>query len=73
MKVVTILGSPKKNGKTAEALTMLEDTLISGGNEVERISVVDYMVNGCHGCGACMAKKDEPGCVQKDGRCGPSA
>lgn len=66
MKVLTILGSPKKNGKTAVALQLFEEKMTSYGNEVERIHITDYKINGCLGCFACMANQNEPGCVQKD-------
>ena len=66
MKVITILGSPKKNGNTARALDMLEENLISQGHEMERIHIIDYNIKGCMGCFACMGKNDEPGCILKD-------
>jgi multimeric flavodoxin WrbA len=66
MKVVTLLGSPNKNGKTGEALGMFEENLISKGHEVERIHLTDYTINGCVGCYACMQKKDELICALKD-------
>jgi multimeric flavodoxin WrbA len=66
MKVVTILGSPKKHGKTDAALQALEKEIVSRGGEVERVHIADYNINGCLGCFACMANPNEPGCVQKD-------
>ncbi len=66
MKIVTIMGSPKKNGKTATALMLFEENMLAKGNDVERVNVTDYKINGCLGCYACMAKKEEPGCIQKD-------
>ncbi|WMJ86996.1 flavodoxin family protein [Anaerocolumna sp. MB42-C2] len=66
MKILTILGSPKENGKTAKALKLFEENILSQGNEVESIHIKDYNINGCQGCYACMGKKNEPGCVQKD-------
>ncbi len=66
MKVLTILGSPKKKGKTAAVLTMFEEQMKSRGDEVERISITDYNINGCLGCGVCTGVPDSPGCVQKD-------
>lgn len=66
MKILTIMGSPKKNGKTATALKMFEENILSKGNEVERVNITDYNINGCLGCYACMSKPDEPGCIQKD-------
>lgn len=65
MKIVTILGSPKKYGNTARVLKNFED-LVAPVHQVERINVTDYNINGCLGCNVCQGKIDEPGCVQKD-------
>lgn len=66
MKVLILLGSPKKNGNTAQVLDMLENKLAGDGHEIERVSVIDYKVNGCTGCVACVKEKNEPNCIQKD-------
>ena len=65
MKIMTILGSPKKKGNTATALSMFEE-LIAKDYEVDRVNIVDLDVKGCKGCYACQRTADEPGCVQKD-------
>jgi len=65
MKIMTILGSPKKNGNTAKVLGMFE-SLIAKGHEVDRVEIADSDVKGCIGCYACQQVPDEPGCVQKD-------
>jgi multimeric flavodoxin WrbA len=66
MKVITILGSPRKKGKTAQTLDLLEDNLIAQGHEVERIHLTDHQIKGCLGYHSCMKKNDVPGCVLKD-------
>lgn len=66
MKVITVMGSPKKDGKTATTLGMFENNMLSQGHEVKRINITDYKINGCLGCFQCMSKTDEPGCVQED-------
>ncbi|MDP4110235.1 MAG: flavodoxin family protein [Bacillota bacterium] len=66
MKILTILGSPNKNGKTAHALSLFEKKMQLKGDEIERVNVAELKINGCTGCYACMSKKDEPGCVQED-------
>ncbi len=66
MKVLTVLGSPKKNGNTSKALDFFEKILKTQGHEVERIHITDYNVNGCLGCWACTKVVVKPGCVQKD-------
>ncbi|ADK79233.1 flavodoxin family protein [Sediminispirochaeta smaragdinae] len=66
MKILTILGSPKKNGKTAFVLNFFEEKIKEKGIAAKRINIIDYNVGGCKGCMACVQKKNEPGCVQKD-------
>jgi len=65
MKIATILGSPRRNGNTADVLSRFE-ALVGRGHEVDRINVTSYKVNGCLGCGKCREILDEPGCAQKD-------
>jgi multimeric flavodoxin WrbA len=65
-KVAVVLGSPKKNGKTAQTINFLKDNLSSHGNDVDIISLRDYKINYCIGCWACTQRNDGPGCVQKD-------
>lgn len=65
MKIITILGSPRKKGNTAKVLSMFEDN-VEKNHEVERIDITRYKVGGCLGCYKCKETKDEPGCVQKD-------
>jgi multimeric flavodoxin WrbA len=66
MNVLTLLGSPRKRGNTATALGWFEADLQARGHQVERVNIVDHRVNGCLGCGKCLAVSDRPGCVQKD-------
>ncbi|MHC4154729.1 MAG: flavodoxin family protein [Planctomycetota bacterium] len=65
MKVMTILGSPKKNGNTARVLGLFEE-LIAQDHEVDRINIATSDVKGCLGCYVCQKVPDELGCVQKD-------
>ncbi len=65
MKIITILGSPRKKGNTAKVLSMFEDK-VEKNHEVERINITQYKVGGCLGCLKCQESKGEPGCVQKD-------
>ncbi len=65
MKILAILGSPKKSGNTAKVLSMFEEK-VGPDHEVERIHITQYKVGGCLGCYQCHEKRDEPGCVQKD-------
>jgi NAD(P)H-dependent FMN reductase len=66
MKIITILGSPKKIGNTSKALDLLEKNLNSQGHEIERIYITDYRINGCLGCNACITIKDKANCIQND-------
>ncbi|WP_077610352.1 flavodoxin family protein [Clostridium sp. Marseille-P2415] len=66
MKTLTIMGSPNKKGKTDAALEFFENNMLAKGNDVERVNITDYKMNGCVGCYTCMRKKDESGCIQKD-------
>lgn len=66
MKVLSMLGSPRKKGNTAKVLTWAEEEFQNLGHQVDRVNVVDYQVNGCLGCQSCQRVQDEPGCAQKD-------
>lgn len=65
MKILTILGSPRKKGNTASVLDMVEAEL-TVGHQVERVAITAVKVNGCLGCGMCQKVVDRPGCVQQD-------
>lgn len=66
MKVITLLGSPRKNGNTATVLGWLEDELKAQGHKVYRINVTKSDIMGCLGCRACEKSIDSPGCVLED-------
>lgn len=65
MKILTILGSPRRKGNTAAVLAKFEQ-MVKSEHSVERINIVDYDVRGCLGCDSCFKNLDDPGCVQKD-------
>ncbi len=77
MKILTILGGPRKRGNTAEVLGAFE-ALARREHEVERINITDHRVSGCLGCDGCQPagagsaktrnghRLDEPGCGQRD-------
>jgi len=46
MKVVTILGSPKKEGNTAKVLGLFEELIVEG-HEVDRVNIAACDVKGC--------------------------
>lgn len=66
MRIVTILGSHKKNGKTATALVLAEKKLKFQRHKITRINVAEYQINACRGCYTCMQSRDMPSCVIKD-------
>jgi multimeric flavodoxin WrbA len=66
LKVVTILGSPRKKGNTARILGWAEEELHAKGCEIDRINIADHKVNGCKGCFTCKRFPGQPGCPQKD-------
>ena len=65
MKIITILGSPRKRGNTAAVLGRFE-RLVVPRHAVERIRILDYTIKGCLGCDVCQRVTGEPGCKQKD-------
>ncbi|MBN1102934.1 MAG: flavodoxin family protein [Deltaproteobacteria bacterium] len=66
MKILSLMGSPRKRGNTAKVLGWVEEELAKGGHELERVVLSDYEIHGCLGCGTCQKNLEEPGCVQKD-------
>lgn len=66
MKVITLLGSPRKRGNTATALGWFEEAMKAQGHDIDRVNIVDFEVKGCLGCHKCEGITDKPGCVQKD-------
>jgi multimeric flavodoxin WrbA len=65
MKILTLLGSPRRKGNTATILQIVEQA-ISTTNEVERINIVDKKISGCIGCDTCQENMNEPACIQED-------
>ena len=55
MKILTILGSPRRKGNTAAVLAKFEE-MAKGEHSVDRINIVDYDVRGCLGCDFVLQK-----------------
>lgn len=53
MRVLTILGSPRRKGNTALVLGWIEERIRAAGHAVEHIDIVDHSVGGCIECKAC--------------------
>jgi multimeric flavodoxin WrbA len=54
MPVMTILGSPRRQGNTARVLGWVEEQLQAAGHQIDAANMLDYEV---HGCGECLACK----------------
>ncbi len=66
MRIITLLGSPRKRGNTATVLEIFERLASQKRHNVERVNAVDWTVRGCLGCDTCFETLDEPGCAQDD-------
>jgi len=66
MKVIAINGSPKEEGNTFRALTMVGDQLQEEGIDFEIIHVGHKLIHGCMGCGKCGVNKDEECSIKTD-------
>ena len=54
MRIMTILGSPRRQGNTAKVLGFIEEQLFrTGGHAVDSANILDYHVQGCGECMAC--------------------
>ena len=53
MKIMTILGSPRRQGNTAKVLGWIETKFLADGHEVDRANILDCRVQGCGECMAC--------------------
>lgn len=53
MQIMTILGSPRRQGNTAKVLGWVETQFRADGHEVDRANMLDYHVQGCGECMAC--------------------
>jgi multimeric flavodoxin WrbA len=53
MQIMTILGSPRRQGNTAKVLGWIEEQFRADGHAVDRANILDYRVQGCGECMAC--------------------
>ena len=66
MKVLAINGSPRKDGNTHQALTMVGDELLAGGIDFEILHVGQKLIHGCRACNKCAVNKDEECSIKTD-------
>ena len=59
MKVVSINGSPRKDGNTAILIQVVFEELTKGGIETELIQLSGKSVEGCKACWACHKNKNK--------------
>jgi multimeric flavodoxin WrbA len=53
MQIMTILGSPRRQGNTAKVLGWIEDHFRAAGHSVDPANILDYTLRGCCECLAC--------------------
>jgi len=53
MRIMTILGSPRRHGNTATVLGWIKGQFQTDGHEVDSANILDYRVQGCGECMAC--------------------
>jgi len=53
MRIMTILGSPRRQGNTAKVLGWIEEQLRADGHEMDYANILDYRLQGCGECMAC--------------------
>ena len=53
MRIMTVLGSPRRQGNPAKVLGWVEDQFRADGHEVDSATILDYRVQGCGECMAC--------------------
>lgn len=65
MKVIAFNGSPRKDGNTAQAISIVFEELQREGIETEMIQLGGRRLSGCRACFKCGENKDNR-CVIKD-------
>ncbi len=66
MKIITLLGSPRKNGNTRQITLWMEEELTNLGHNVTSIPLAEQTINGCLACGECKKEPDKIGCILND-------
>ena len=66
MKVLILMGSPRKDGNTAALLEPFSEELIGGGAEVELVRLYEQQIGPCVACRTCQKDWEIFGCPQTD-------
>jgi multimeric flavodoxin WrbA len=64
MKIVSLLGSPRKNGNSTQLAEIVTSTLEENGNSVTKYFLNELVIKGCQACMACKGKSES--CIVKD-------
>jgi multimeric flavodoxin WrbA len=59
VKVTAFNGSPKQNGNTFRAISLVCEELEASGIQTEIVHIGSEKIRGCVGCGSCAKNKDE--------------
>lgn len=66
MKVVAILGSPRKDGNTAHAFKIAHKEFEKEGIDFEIVHIGNKMIHGCLACKQCAKNRDEKCVITND-------
>lgn len=66
MKVLAIIGSPRKNGNTAAIVNAVCNGATLAGHETEIVYLIDRNIHGCMACDACKTGRVEYCAVNDD-------
>ena len=66
MKVLAVVGSPRKGGNTDVLVDRISQGARANGAEVEKVFLNDLDLRPCQACDACQTKNLYKGCVLKD-------
>lgn len=66
MNVLTILGSPRDQGNTAQCLAVFEGALSAAGHSVERVNLSKLNISGCKECMTCQKPGKQGTCSIRD-------
>jgi multimeric flavodoxin WrbA len=66
MKVLAIIGSPRKNGNTSAMVNAACKGATLAGHETEVIYLTDLNIHGCMACGACKTERVEYCAINDD-------
>ncbi|THB78224.1 MAG: flavodoxin family protein [Desulfobacteraceae bacterium] len=66
MKVLVLMGSPRKKGNTAKITGWVKDEMVFLGHDVDYIYLNEKNISGCMSCASCKDQAQLTACIQKD-------